>query len=649
MKLYLRITRIITLVLVMLVLGSGVVLAAYSYQANIQVQETSSNSYTYLPIIASIDNDYLSANGYISLTGLDTRVLSGSTELKHMLSDNKTLFVVPSVGANSTENYKYTLGNTASGSFPIIVGRNGYITTADADALEPVDNFTIEQKGYVDVSSDGNKNLVYKQGAFKTYIGAAGSITSTIGGGFPTIAATNTSTVNTETTSHTVNLPSSIVSEDLLIVFFEAYSSTASPTVTWPSGWTQLFQTAHSTYYTFTAAYRVADGTEEATISVTTSSNSVSAHDAYRITGYGVVPEAGTTATGSNVTPPDPPSLAPSWGTWNTLWLAVTGYGTISSRYVTAYPTNYTLNQLNPKSTTANYPGVGSAGRQLNVASEDPGTFTLNGSAYWAANTIAIQGGSAQKSATVTGLSSGELIVKTTADGTNMTLSVTNYAGTHQGNSPQSVDITGVSVPSNGNNWYINQNNVIPYMEYYSHTTAVGGTSEKARYEPASFIIGTNLPNKNNPGTYNGTITWGSNPAGLSVTVDSLISSSQPVMSPAGEEPTPDVVPEGQVPAGGIVDTVKLQDNPLYPIVKFASDNTKLTEEQIWFGGATLIILLAMGLAVTKVPNHLFLAGIIGLACSGFFLSMGIYQWWMLLIFGFIFLASILFERKPVL
>jgi hypothetical protein len=52
---------------------------------------------------------------------------------------------------------------------------------------------------------------------------------------------------------------------------------------------------------------------------------------------------------------------------------------------------------------------------------------------------------------------------------------------------------------------------------------------------------------------------------------------------------------------------------------------------------------------VAKVPNHLLLAGTIGLVFSGFFTAMHIYQWWMLLIFGFVFVASILMERKPVL
>ena len=89
---------------------------------------------------------------------------------------------------------------------------------------------------------------------------------------------------------------------------------------------------------------------------------------------------------------------------------------------------------------------------------------------------------------TVTGLSSGEQIVKTSADGTDLTLSVTNYTGTHQGDSPQSVALGGASVPDNANDWTIAHNNVIPYMEYYKHTV---GVTLIAHYQPITIVANT--------------------------------------------------------------------------------------------------------------------------------------------------------------
>jgi len=213
--------------------------------------------------------------------------------------------------------------------------------------------------------------------------------------------------------------------------------------------------------------------------------------------------------------------------------------------------------------------------------------------------------------------------------------------------------VLGVSVPANGNDWLINQNDVMPYMDYYKHT--VGGDLI-AWYQPVSMIVGTTLDDRE--GTDIGetgaaeedaTITWGANPGGIDVSLGSLISSDQPTLSPASEEATPDVVPEGSIPVAGTVNTSKLQDNPIYPVVKVINEYTDYTEEQIWFMGATLIILIVMGLAVVKVPNHLLLAGTLGMVVGGFFTAMEIYQWWMMLIFGFIFVMTILMERKPVL
>jgi len=183
MRLCKKIFRVTLLALIMLVLLGGTVLATYSYYATVQVQETGGNSYDYLPIITDVDNDYLADNGYISLTGLDTRVLLSSTELKHMVVDDKTLFVAPSIGAHSTGNYKYTLGNLPLDSLSVVVGYDGYITVPDADALELGDSFEVEVKGYINTSYAADKNLVYKANAFKLYISAEGSIKAEITGG----------------------------------------------------------------------------------------------------------------------------------------------------------------------------------------------------------------------------------------------------------------------------------------------------------------------------------------------------------------------------------------------------------------------------------------------------------------------------------
>ena len=201
---------------------------------------------------------------------------------------------------------------------------------------------------------------------------------------FPQVAAVNGGNNPFTTTNHTVNLPAGIEAGDLLLVFFASYGA---PTITFPEGWTHLFQAASGVYVKFGVWYRVADGEEGATIIVTTSSTERTAHTSYRITGYSGTPEVGTPAIGFSYYP-DPSSLTPSWEAKDTLWFASCGYH--SNRTVTAYPTNYT-NGRNDYANDLYGCGVGTARRELNAVSEDPSTFTIDLSYPWVANTVAIQ------------------------------------------------------------------------------------------------------------------------------------------------------------------------------------------------------------------------------------------------------------------
>lgn len=201
---------------------------------------------------------------------------------------------------------------------------------------------------------------------------------------YPVVAAENGGYHATSATEHTVNLPSGIQAEDLLLVFFV---SDGTPTITFPEGWTQLFQTADDSAVKFGAWYRIADGGEGATITVTTSASEWTAHTSYRITGYSGTPEVGTPTTGASANP-DPPSLTPSWGAKDTLWFAIQGND--SNKTVSDYPADYTDGRNDYGNSIVGC-GVGSARRELNATSEDPGTFTLSASEQWIANTVAIQ------------------------------------------------------------------------------------------------------------------------------------------------------------------------------------------------------------------------------------------------------------------
>lgn len=204
---------------------------------------------------------------------------------------------------------------------------------------------------------------------------------------FPTVAATNTSQTNNASTSHTVALPSSISAGNLLIIVFGVFTATVST----PSGWTSFFNntSGDSTLYGF---WKLASGSEGASVTITTGASRNSAHNTYRITGWTGTPEAAT-ATGSDTTP-NPPSLTPSWGFTKTLWIAAEGSLRASASHaITAFPSGYS----GGISATGTIPIIltsdvcGSAWLQSAGASQNPGAFTVNASVPWVAVTIGVR------------------------------------------------------------------------------------------------------------------------------------------------------------------------------------------------------------------------------------------------------------------
>lgn len=196
---------------------------------------------------------------------------------------------------------------------------------------------------------------------------------------FPTVAATATTNAGSAN-PYVINLPSGIVAGDLLIVI---YGSDNNTTVTTPAGWTAPTDvTGDPNFYIM---YRVADGSEGSTVSLTRSTGQPSGAVSYRITGYTGVPEVATATNGSSANP-DSGNLAPSWGTKDTLWLSCFAVNSASGSSITSPPANYS-NTL----TNDNF-RVGSAQRANRASSEDPGSFTLAGSETWRAQTVGIQG-----------------------------------------------------------------------------------------------------------------------------------------------------------------------------------------------------------------------------------------------------------------
>lgn len=192
---------------------------------------------------------------------------------------------------------------------------------------------------------------------------------------FPQVLGTANSAQSVDATSHSVALPAGVQAGDLLVAVF---STSVSATPSWPEGWVVAWSDAlHS------CAYKVADGSEGSSITVTTGSVR-SAHHVYRIVDFdGGTPlsASGTSSAASGA--PDPPNLDVGVAA-DYLWIAMTGDGNVP---IGAAPANYSDKVDSPIGQVV---FNGSARRELNASSENPGTFSAPTNRPWVAATIAI-------------------------------------------------------------------------------------------------------------------------------------------------------------------------------------------------------------------------------------------------------------------
>lgn len=211
---------------------------------------------------------------------------------------------------------------------------------------------------------------------------------------FPAVQTTAESATTTAGTSHTVTLPSGITSGDLLIVIF---SHAVSCTLNALTGWTELVDTAAANAEK--VLYRKADGTEGASISLTSSASTKMSAIAYRISGAEdpatQAPQLSTVATGTS-TAPNATTCTPTGGAKDYLWLTFftqAGEEADDDTWTTGTPTNFTnLLQKTSGTTAAASTNVqnASAQQQLNASSLDAAAFTTAQSLAWRAWTLAI-------------------------------------------------------------------------------------------------------------------------------------------------------------------------------------------------------------------------------------------------------------------
>lgn len=206
---------------------------------------------------------------------------------------------------------------------------------------------------------------------------------------FPTVVARSGGIQAANTSSHPFVLPSGGSDGDLWVVFWSNGNRFTAATLS-ASGWTRLGATGSM------GLWVGVKGTADAA-PVVSSSSVRSAHNSWVITDWdGDLSHLGIgfTAVGGSAGAPDPPVCTPPGGALDYLWLAC-GAETNASGVPTSAPANYSNFVPRTASTGSNSVGIGTAERNLNASSENPGAFSVGTNTNWGACTVAIPYGTA--------------------------------------------------------------------------------------------------------------------------------------------------------------------------------------------------------------------------------------------------------------
>jgi hypothetical protein len=212
---------------------------------------------------------------------------------------------------------------------------------------------------------------------------------------FPVVEARAESSVTSPGTSHPVTKPTGTAAGDVWVIFF---GHPLACTLDALAGWTELVDTNSANGEKWLV--RKCDGTEDATVTFTSSASTKSAHLCWRISGAvdlaTQAPELSTVATGTSTTP-DATTCTPTGGAKDYLWItaAVTaGEEADDDTWGGAAPSGFANAIYKTTGTTgivANNCSAEAADQQLNAASLDAAAWGANAqSLAWRAWTLAI-------------------------------------------------------------------------------------------------------------------------------------------------------------------------------------------------------------------------------------------------------------------
>lgn len=179
-----KIKKILGLVMIgaaVLVLGIPVLADSYTGNIPIVVSEYGGSARAHgVPILVDLNVQGLVDLGYLDSSGRDTRMREADYDRPYTLETSRVGLVVYSLSGYQSATLNLYIGYSPVADFDLVVGPSGYVTITDHLDLEFGDTFEIELRGFIDTSAGADKNLVFKDGAFKIYVSAEGAITASI-------------------------------------------------------------------------------------------------------------------------------------------------------------------------------------------------------------------------------------------------------------------------------------------------------------------------------------------------------------------------------------------------------------------------------------------------------------------------------------
>lgn len=598
-----RIGYSILLAIVSSLLITTTVLAVV-YKAPFTITEANGNPYTMLGVRVSHDNEWLADNGFMKATALDTRVETlGGLEKGWMVTDDYT-FGCTDVPANSQVNLYYTTGNTDATNMDIVTGYQGYITVLDDADLELDDGFTLEiEDAYINTVAGADKYIFFKDDAFRVEV--SDSTSGTVSAFIKDVAEAGApSTDNYSPTANGTLSQNTLTGATRYGAMSDSNDATflVASTSTY---WTDTF--TNTTIYTDRDQFDVIDSVKVYWRAYEQGANC----DGYATLYISGSPYNGTLEDYTN-----------TWAWYSYEW---TQNPDTASDWEVA-----DLNGLEFGFTQREKPagGTNATTSECYVAIK-----------YYPALTIS-----------AVNVTTGEHDIDIMADGVDFEISID---GAVAGDYYDTTTLGGIAVDDNANNILIMDNSTtdfMSYMSYFKLTTDIGGSSLKAWYQPVTMIIGTELVDRQG-GDEDGAFTFGSNPAGITATLDYMTSENQPILGFTEDAPTRDILPAITVSDWFGDNTVSggLLTNPARPFVRLLSDNTQLSELQSWRFLMFTFILLVTVVALRFSRGHLAIVGIGIMACNLLAVALGIYPLWTMFISAVIFIGILVAERTPSL